>query len=144
MVARHEQAEITKVSCLVGLRVLVSLSDGSSRSVDMAPLLYNNRSFTKLRDDKQLFETLRVAQDGRVLEWANGSRVLTSSVLRLPNASMTKSEFRAIMDELRLSVEGLSRLMGVSTRVIADYRAGTLIPGPVALAMRYISAIGQW
>ncbi|MBJ3784321.1 DUF2442 domain-containing protein [Devosia sp. MSA67] len=117
--------------------------DGVMAEVDLAPLLANHRSYVSLRKDDALFQSARVASDGAAIEWSDGSRVSASAMMKLPQTYMDATELRAIMDELRISVEGLSALLGLSRRVISDYRSGIPIPKPLALAMRYLQDRGS-
>jgi len=52
---------------------------------------------------------------------------------------MDNREFRNLMDDLHLSVEALSVTLGLSRRLIADYRRDKSIPKHIALALRYLA-----
>ncbi|KKB78081.1 hypothetical protein VW35_13325 [Devosia soli] len=134
---------LSSVVPLAGRVVKIVWSDGRESQADLMPLLANHRSYVSLRKDDRLFRSARVSADGGALEWSDGSRVAVSAMLKLPQTYMDAIELRAIMDELRLSVEGLSALLGLSKRVIADYRSGVPIPKPLALAMRYLQERGS-
>lgn len=135
--------KLSGVMPLAGRVVKIVWADGSALEVDLAPLLANHRSYVSLRKDDRLFLSARVSSDGGALEWNDGCRVAASAILKLPQTQMDATELRAIMDELRLSVEGLSALLGLSRRVIADYRSGMPIPKSLALAMRYLQERGS-
>lgn len=135
--------KLSGVAPLAGRVVKIVWADGVAAEVDLAPLLANHRSYVSLRKDDRLFLSVRVSSDGGALEWNDGCRVAISAILKLPQTYMEATELRAIMDELRLSVEGLSALLGLSRRVIADYRSGVPIPKPLALAMRYLQERGS-
>lgn len=136
------RSKIDNVGVVADRTVRVEWADGRTELLDLRPLLANNRSFVALRTDDQLFATVSVSSEKTGIEWSDASRVSSSALQRLPRTQMDAHEFRAIMDDLRLSVEGLSALLGLSKRVIADYRAGAPIPKPLALAMRYLEERG--
>lgn len=135
--------KLSVVAPLAGRVVKIVWADEVTAEVDLAPLLANHRSYVSLRKDDRLFLSVRVSSDGGALEWSDGCRVAVSAILKLPQTYMEATELRAIMDELRLSVEGLSALLGLSRRVIADYRSGVPIPKTLALAMRYLQERGS-
>lgn len=139
----RQSSRIGNVTPLVARMVQIEWEGQFQSQVDLMPILANHRSYAALRHDDELFMSIRVSSDLLGIEWRDGSRVSAATILKLPTTTMTASEFRAIMDELRFSVEGLSALLGLSKRAIADYRSGQIIPKPLALAMRYLQERGS-
>lgn len=127
---------------LAGRVLSLTWEDGIYEDVDITAILCNHRSYATLRHDDALFRSVRVTADGTGIQWSNGCRVAASIIRRMPKTQMDGEELRAIMDELRLTVEGLSAIMGLSRRVIGDYRSGAPIPKTLALAMRHLQDRG--
>jgi hypothetical protein len=129
---------LRSASVVEGRHIRVLWEGGASEVKDISPALANNRSFVRLRKDDALFRTARVKADGSGVKWADGSEISAVSLLELPQTLMDNREFCNIMSDLNLSVEGLSALLGLSRRVIADYRRDKSIPKHVALSLRYL------
>ncbi|MCF1742884.1 hypothetical protein [Paradevosia shaoguanensis] len=119
--------------------VKIVWSDGIAEHRDISPILANHRSLIRLRIDDALFVGVRVVEDGTGLEWSDGSKISATSLLALPRSEMSNQEFRNVMDDLHISIEALSLLLGLSKRVISDYRAAKAVPKHVALALRYVA-----
>jgi hypothetical protein len=113
---------------------------GSERAidVDLAPALVAHRLFAKLREDDALFATLKVNEDGNALEWADGAELSAVWIEELAEASMTNALFRDAMDEANLTLDSAASHLGVSRRLVADYRKDKPIPKHIALATRYL------
>lgn len=136
------KSKILKVEVAADRTVRLEWGDGATELIDLAPLLANHRSYVALRTNDELFATATISADQFSIQWANTSQISSTALQKLPRTQMDAHEFRAIMVDLRLSVEGLSSLLGLSKRVIADYRAGSPIPKPLALALRYLEERG--
>lgn len=106
--------------------------------VDVAPAFANLRIFKRLRTDDELFRRLAVNEDGNALEWPDGAELSAVWIERLAAATLDNAQFREAMDEMKMSLEGMAAHLGVSRRLIADYRKDKPIPKAVALATRYL------
>jgi hypothetical protein len=106
--------------------------------VDIAPALANLRIFKRLRTDDGLFRQLAVNEDGNALEWPDGAELSAVWIERLAEAALDNAQFREAMDEMHMSLDGMAAHLGVSRRLIADYRKDKPIPRLVALATRYL------
>lgn len=60
---------ITDVEPLEGYWLRLSFSDGSVKDVDLGELLSRGGVFAAIRDDRELFEQVRVKSDSRTIEW---------------------------------------------------------------------------
>lgn len=123
---------------LDGRNVEVVWRDGRSQAIDVSPALASRRIFLQLRTDDELFKTLRVNEDGNAIEWADGAELTALWLERLAPASLENAEFRNAMDELGYSLDGMAARLGLSRRLIADYRKDKPIPETVGLAVRYL------
>jgi hypothetical protein len=54
---------------LEGLWIRVEFSDGAIMDIGVADLLSRGRDFQRIRDDRELFEQVRVNPDSRAVEW---------------------------------------------------------------------------
>jgi hypothetical protein len=123
---------------LGGRKVSVVWRGGNSQVIDVAPALASRRIFLALRGDDELFQTLRVNEDGNAIEWADGSELTAIWLERLAPTSLENADFRSAMEELGYSLDGMAARLGLSRRLIADYRKDKPIPETVGLAVRYL------
>jgi hypothetical protein len=123
-------------------RVQVTWRDGRSVIVDLAPVLLSHRHFIPLRGNDELFQTVRVNDDGVALEWDGGIELTAEWIERLPVVGMDNAEFRQIMAALDLTLEGMAAQLEVSRRLVAQFRGSKPIPNYIALAVRYLAEHG--
>ena len=69
-----EMARIVGVETLGGFRVRLSLTDGSTREVDIGPYL-NGPVFEPVRDDPAFFRSVRVDDELGTIVWPNGADI---------------------------------------------------------------------
>ncbi|WP_202309116.1 MULTISPECIES: DUF2442 domain-containing protein [unclassified Mesorhizobium] len=120
-------------------RVHVTWRNGEVATVDLAPVILSHRVFIPLRKDDDLFQTVRVNEDGTALEWDEGIELSAEWIERLPPIGMDNAEFRRIMDQLDLTLDGMAAQLDVSRRLIAQFRGVRPIPSNIALAARYLA-----
>jgi len=65
---------IRGVEALGGFRVRLSLTDGSTREVDLGPYL-NGPVFEPIRKDAALFRSVRVDEEFGTIVWPNGADI---------------------------------------------------------------------
>jgi hypothetical protein len=65
---------IVGVETLGGFRVRLSLTDGSTREVDLGPYL-NGPVFDPVRNDPVFFRSLRVDEELGTIVWPNGADI---------------------------------------------------------------------
>jgi hypothetical protein len=129
---------IERASALEGRKVLVVWRSGVEQEIDVSAALASRRIFLRLRGDDELFKTLRVNEDGNAIEWADGAELSAIWLERLAPSSVKNDEFRSAMDELGFTLDGMAARLGLSRRLIADYRKDKPIPETVGLAVRYL------
>ncbi len=130
---------IASAKALEGRMVEIAWKDGSTKLVDLAGPLASRRVFIPLRADDALFRSLHVSEYGDALEWSGPDLEFPASWLdRLPDAQFSNEEFRAAMDRINLSLDGMAAELGLSRSLIAEYRKDKPIPRHVALATRYL------
>ncbi|WP_165837617.1 DUF2442 domain-containing protein [Zavarzinia aquatilis] len=129
---------IERAEALDGRKVRIGWRSGETRVVDLAPVIASRRIFRPLRDDDELFRSLRVAEYGNAIEWASDLDLSALWLDRLPSAEFDNRDFRAAMAALDMTLDGMAAALGLSRRLIADYRKTRPIPRHVALATRYL------
>ena len=112
--------------------------DNEPSIVDITPALASLRIFARLRTDDDLFRQLRVNEDGNALEWPDGAELSAVWIRRLDYGDLTNGQFRHAMAEMNMSLEGMAGHLGISRRLVADYRKDKPIPRYVALATRFL------
>ncbi|GLS33252.1 Protein of unknown function [Mesorhizobium albiziae] len=126
-----------------GRRVHVTWRNGRSVLVDLAPVFLSHRHFIPLRNNDELFQTVRVNDDGVALEWDGGIELTAEWIERLPVAGMDNAEFRQVMSALDLTLDGMAAQLEVSRRLVAQFRGSKPIPNYIALAVRYLAEHGS-
>lgn len=129
---------LAAVTIVDGRRVRVTWRSGMSVTVDLDPVLQSHRHFIPLRGNDELFQTLRVNEEGTALEWDGGIELTALWIAKLPPVGMENAEFRQIMDALHMSLDGMASSLSISRRMIAEYRGTKPIPNAIALASRYL------
>lgn len=140
-VEEFEEAPLPRIESAEALderRVRVVWRGGLAQDIDIAPALSSRRLFLRLRTDDALFRTLRVNEDGNAIEWADGAELTAIWLERLAPTALANTEFRAAMDTLGFTLDGMAARLGLSRRLIADYRRDKPIPETVGLAVRYL------
>lgn len=117
---------------------LIEWKSGGAVVVDLAPAFVTLRIFAGVKKDDALFQTMAVDEYGDALVFADGTELSAMWIEELAAASMNNEEFRAAMDKLRFTLDGMASRLGLSRRLIADYRKAKAIPKVVALATRYL------
>ena len=135
----HSLPRLATAMIIDGRRVRVTWRDGNSVIVDLGPVLLSHRHFIPLRDNDDLFQTLRVNEEGTALEWDEGIELSALWISRLPEVGMQNAEFRAIMRKLRYSLDGMASALEISRRLVAMYRGAAPIPAHIALSARYLA-----
>ena len=123
---------------LDGRRVRIVWRGGVSQEIDTTPALSSRRIFLELRTNDALFRSLKVNEDGNAIEWPDGAELSAIWLERLAPTSLANTDFRAAMEELGYSLDGMAARLGLSRRLIADYRRDKPIPETVGLAIRYL------
>jgi hypothetical protein len=105
-----------------------------TEAVDLYPVLGAFKGFRRLVEDRTLFETARLSEDGIEVEWEDGSALAVSTIERLAREQMSNDDFRSFLSEMRLTFDSAAAALGLSRRLIAYYAADRPIPRHVALA----------
>jgi hypothetical protein len=123
---------------LDGRKIRVTFHDGRTKTVDLGPIVESHRFFIALRDNDELFRSFKVSEWGEAIEWNDELDYPADGLEALPSVDFTNEDFRNAMDELRLTLDGMAAALGVSRRLIADYRKDKPIPRHIGFATRYL------
>lgn len=123
---------------LEGRKVEVVWRGGITQIIDITPALTSKRIFLQIRTDDALFATLRVNEDGNAIEWSDGAELSAVWLERLAPSAIQNEQFREAMTQLGLSLDGMAARLGVSRRLVADYRKDKPIPELVGLAVQQL------
>jgi len=130
---------IARAEALDGRRVRIFWRGGGDKVVDLGPVLESRRIFIPLRRDDALFRALSVSEEGDAVVWP-GDDLECSAVWieALPSDGFANADFRAAMDQLGMSLDGMAAALEVSRRLVASYRKDKPIPRHIGLATRYL------
>lgn len=123
---------------LDGRKVRVTFEDGRRKVVDLKAALESRRIYKPLRADDALFRAFRISEYCNALEWSDDLDFSAVWLDALPSVEFSNADFRAAMDELGMTLDGMAAALEVSRRLIADYRKDKPIPQHISLATRYL------
>jgi hypothetical protein len=133
-VARHGAYEI-----------VVGWAAGSTREhnadlVDLAPLILTHKFYKPLRDNPDLFNTVHMIEDGSAVAWGDDDAIdmAATSIERLAEEQMSTADFRAWLEQHKLTYDAAAAQLGISRRLVAYYADQRPVPRYIALACRYL------
>jgi hypothetical protein len=130
---------IVKVEPLEARKVRITWQSGDNNVVDLAPAMQSRRLYIPLRGDDALFSRVMVSEYGDAIEWPGEDLEFSAVWLEsLPSVEFSNTDFRAAMDQLGTSLEGMAAALEISRRLVADYRKDKPIPRHIAFATRYM------
>ncbi len=124
-----------------GLCVTVTWKSGSRAEkrelVDLSPFLSLFKLYRPVRENRALFESIHLIEDGRVAAWGDNDEIdmPASRIERLAEEMMTKEDFKIFLKRHDLTHAGAAAKLGRSRRQIENYLSGEKeIPRIVVLA----------
>ncbi|MBN9055223.1 MAG: DUF2442 domain-containing protein [Rhizobiales bacterium] len=129
---------LASVMPLDGRKLRVQFEDGREKTVDLASALESRRFYKPLRDNDDLFRAFRISEYRDSIEWNDDLDFSAVWLEALPEAEFSNEEFRAAMDRMGMTLDGMAEALEVSRRLIADYRKDKHIPRHISLATRYL------
>ena len=124
--------------------VAVTWADGARAGrtdiVDLAPMIHTFKVFRPLRDDRRLFASVRLGEDGASIVWGDDENldVGVESLEDLVEETMTSGEFAMFLKRNNLSLDAAAAQLGISRRLVAYYAKERDVPRHIALACRYL------
>lgn len=122
------------------LQVIVTWQQGirpldKEEAVDLSPLVNAMKFYRPLREDRKLFRTVHLIDDGNAVAWGDAAiDMAATSIERLAEETMTADDFRIFLSRHSLTHAEAAAVLGRSRRQIENYLSGALIPRVVALA----------
>ncbi len=95
--------------------------------VDLSPMINTLKHYRPLRDNKALFRTVHLIEDGRILAWGDDDEIdmAADSIEELAEESMTPDDFRDFLRISNLTQGEAAALLDRSRRQIANYLSGS-------------------
>ncbi|WP_264051685.1 DUF2442 domain-containing protein [Methylobacterium flocculans] len=115
---------------------------GRTDIVDLAPMIFTFKVFKPLRDNPELFRSVRVGDWGTSLVWPGNDDldVGAESVEEMAEEVMTNSEFAAFLKRTGFTLDAAAAQLGIARRLVAYYAKDREIPRYIALACRQLEA----
>ena len=130
---------ILSVRVLQNFEIEIVWNSGQKSACDLAHVLASRKILRTLLAEPTLFMSVSVNDDGNAVIWKNGAEISAVWLEELSLTRFSNSDFRALMDQLGLTLEGMAATLEVSRRQIANYRKDKPIPKHIALASRYLA-----
>jgi hypothetical protein len=125
--------------------VVVGWAPGSTREhnadlVDLAPLILTHKLYKPLRDNPYLFKTVHMIEGGSAVAWGEDDAIdmAATSIERLAEEQMSPADFRAWLEQHKLTYDAAAAQLGISRRLVAYYADERPVPRYIALACRYL------
>jgi hypothetical protein len=125
--------------------IVVGWAAGSTREhnadlVDLAPLILTHKLYKPLRDNPHLLATVHMIEDGSAVAWGSDDAIdmAATSIERLAEEQMTTADFRAWLEQHKLTCDAAAAQLGISRRLVAYYADQRPVPRYIALACRYL------
>lgn len=115
--------------------------NGQSRhKLDLAPALYTYKFYRPLRDDRALFETAHVIDDGSAIAWGADDEIdmAATTLARLAEELMEPADFAAFLKRHNFTFDRAAAELGISRRLVAYYASEREVPRYIALACAYM------
>jgi hypothetical protein len=125
--------------------VAVEWAAGSAREhnadlVDLAPLILTHKLYKPLRGNPDLLDTVHMIEDGSSIAWGADDAIdmRATSIERLAEEQMSSADFRAWLEQHKLTYDAAAAQLGISRRLVAYYADQRPVPRYIALACCYL------
>jgi len=141
--------KIAEVRPLEGLRIYVrwvgEVEGKTSAEVDLAPTILTYKFYRPLREDRVLFESVRIIDGGSALAWGHDDDLdmAAAAVARLAAETMEPADFAAFLKRRGFTFDRAAAELGISRRLVAYYASERAVPRHIALACAYIDLKAQ-
>jgi hypothetical protein len=131
---------IAAVTAHDGWMVAVTWANGDREIVDLAPALFTYKLYRPLREDKALFRTVHLIDDGSAIAWGDDAEIDmdASTVARLADEVMDPADFAEFLRRHKLTYEAAAAQLGISRRLVGYYASERQVPRYIALACAYL------
>jgi len=110
-------------------------------AIDLAPIILTYKFYRPLRDNRELFRTVHIINDGTAIAWGPNDEIdmPATAIEHLASEVMENSDFRSWLEKNRLTLDAAATQLGISRRLTAYYASGEKpIPRYIALACAYL------
>lgn len=114
------------VAPAAGFTVTVTWEDGRAEEIDLAPVILGFKVFRPLRDNRPLFEGVRLGDYGSAIVWDEDMDLASYTLERLADSRrvMSSAEFREWMKRNHLTLDTAAPVLGLSRRTVAAISSG--------------------
>jgi hypothetical protein len=122
---------IARVQAVEHLTIRVEWSagirHGRTDEIDLSPMINVLKLYRPLRENRKLFRTVHLIEDGRVLAWGDDDEIdmAADSVEELAEETMTSDDLRKFLIDNNLTQGEAAALLDRSRRQIANYLSGS-------------------
>lgn len=124
--------------------VAVTWKDGDRKKradlVDLAPVIMAYKLYRPLRNNRELFEAVKLEDRGTRLVWTDDIDMAATTVERLANETMTNQDFKDWLDANKLSYSAAAAALGISRRQAIYYAGDKEVPRTIVLACKGFEA----
>ncbi|ACA15676.1 hypothetical protein M446_1150 [Methylobacterium sp. 4-46] len=108
--------------------------------VDLAPMIFTYKVFAPLRENRDLFRSVRVGEWGGSIEWEGNDdlAVAATTLADLAEQTMTNEDFAAFLKRNGLTLDRAAAELGIARRLVAYYAKDRAIPRYISLACAYL------
>src|SRR5215470_659548 len=130
---------ISEIRALPDFRLAIVWAEGSRAGradfVDLAPVINTYKLYRLLRNNGELFQTARLVDHGKVVEWGDGMIDMSAELIDdIANETMTPQDFASFLRRNDLTQEAAAALLGYGRRQIGNFVSAGPIRRVVALA----------
>lgn len=146
LIVGQPMPRLASVAPAGGLSLAVTWAEGPragiAETVDLAPDIMTYRFYRPLRDDVDLFASVRVDDDGAAVVWGDETIDMPATAIeRLAESAMVAEDFSAFLKRNDLTFDGAAAQLGISRRLVAYYAGGRPIPRYIKLATERLDQI---
>jgi len=109
-----------------GFAVVVTWENGLSEEIDLTPIILGFKMFRPLREDRALFELVRLGEFGSSIVWTDDMDLAAYTLERQAESRrvMPVTEFREWMKRNHLTLDTAAPVLGMSRRTVAAISSG--------------------
>jgi hypothetical protein len=137
---------IVNLKVLDGLKVEVAwtlpLRGREVTRIDLGPTVHTYKFYRPLRDDRAMFETAHVIDEGAAIAWGDDEALdmAATTLASLVDEVMEPADFAAFLKRCNFTYDRAAVELGISRRLVAYYASEREVPRYIALACKYLES----